>query len=273
MSNPTPLYDPSSAYVPAVVYSDRAAPDFLYEPPPGADLDHGPATDPDAAPLMLRNAGRNLTALTGLFFVNLAAFIVCVTLFSLGAGLLVIVVGLFVLVGCLGAAGCAGAGEQERAGVRRGRPAGDALPAHRRGIRRAATAAGSAVVAGPDPRPHRVRAQHLLVLGGGELGVRRHRWRPVLVLGRLPARRQPGARVPARFPESVRRVRRQRGARRDHAPDRPGGAARSGPAARRGRPRSARRRELRPPSPGERADHQSQRSRRRGGAHPAAAGA
>ncbi|HEY5788793.1 MAG TPA: sensor histidine kinase [Microlunatus sp.] len=105
MSNPTPLYDPTSAYVPAVVYSDHAAPDFLYEPSPGADLDHGPATDDDPPPLMLRNAGRNLVALTGLFFVNLAAFIVCVTLFSLGAGLLVIVVGFFVLVGCLAAAG------------------------------------------------------------------------------------------------------------------------------------------------------------------------
>ena len=66
-------------------------------------MDPRPTDDP--TPLMLRNAGRNLAALTGLFFVNLAAFIVCVTLFSLGAGLLVIMVGLFVLVGCLGAAG------------------------------------------------------------------------------------------------------------------------------------------------------------------------
>jgi signal transduction histidine kinase len=105
MSNPTPLYDPTPSYDPAVVYSDRAAPEFLYETPPGADLDHGPATDPDPTPLMLRTAGRDLAALTGLFFVNLAAFIVCVTLFSLGAGLLVIVVGFFVLVGCLVAAG------------------------------------------------------------------------------------------------------------------------------------------------------------------------
>ena len=105
MSNSTPLYDPTPSYDPAVVYSDRAAPEFLYETPPGADLDHGPATDPDPTPLMLRTAGRDLAALTGLFFVNLAAFIVCVTLFSLGAGLLVIVVGFFVLVGCLVAAG------------------------------------------------------------------------------------------------------------------------------------------------------------------------
>jgi hypothetical protein len=105
MSDPTPSYDLTPAYVPAVVYSDRTAPEFLYETPPGADLDHGPATDPDATPLMLRTAGRNLAALTGLFFVNLVAFIVCVTLFCLGAGLLVLVIGLFVLVACLVAAG------------------------------------------------------------------------------------------------------------------------------------------------------------------------
>ena len=48
------MSDPTSAYVPAVVYSDHDAPEFLYETPPGADLDHGPATDPDATPLMLR---------------------------------------------------------------------------------------------------------------------------------------------------------------------------------------------------------------------------
>ena len=56
------MSDPTSAYVPAVVYSDHAAPEFLYETPPGADLDHGPATDPDATALMVRNAGRNLAA-------------------------------------------------------------------------------------------------------------------------------------------------------------------------------------------------------------------
>lgn len=54
---------------------------------------------------MLRNAGRNFLAICGLFFVSLAAFIVGVTLFSLGVSLAVAVVGLFILVGALVAAG------------------------------------------------------------------------------------------------------------------------------------------------------------------------
>ena len=255
------MSDPTSAYVPAVVYSDHAAPEFLYETPPGADLDHGPATDPDATALMLRNAGRNLAALTGLFFVNLAAFIVCVTLFSLGAGLLVIVVGLFVLVGCLGAAGALAKANKSvlaYAGV-------DLPPTHypptTGGFGAAPAAAGSAVLAGPDPRADRVRAQHLLVLGGGELGVRRHRRCPLLVLGPLSARRQPGAGVPAGLSGPVRRVDPQRCPGRDHDLDRSGGVAWSGPAARRRGPRSAGRRELRAAGPGERADHQSERGR------------
>ena len=40
-----------------------------------------------------------------MFAVSLAAFVVCTTLFSLGVGLLVLVVGLFILVGCLVVAG------------------------------------------------------------------------------------------------------------------------------------------------------------------------
>lgn len=98
------MSDHTSTYDPLAIYSERSTPEFLYESTPAADLDHEPATDAEGMPLMLRNAGRAFVALVGLFFVNLAAFIVCVTLFSLGAGLLVIVVGLFVLVGCLVAA-------------------------------------------------------------------------------------------------------------------------------------------------------------------------
>ena len=155
---------------------------------------------------MLRNAGRNLAALIGLFFVNLAAFIVCVTLFSLGAGLLVIVVGLFVLVGCLGAAGALAQANKSVLAY-----AGVDLPA----THYPRTGGGFGLLRRlRDPQswrdlihvPIALRAQHLLVLRGGELGVRRHRRRPLLVLGRLPARRQPGAGLPARFPESVRRV-------------------------------------------------------------------
>ena len=87
------------------VYSEDSGPEFLYASTPGADLDHGPATASDGAPAMLRHAGRNLATLVGLFVVNLAAFVVATTLVSLGAGLLVVFVGLFVLVGGLAASG------------------------------------------------------------------------------------------------------------------------------------------------------------------------
>jgi signal transduction histidine kinase len=53
----------------------------------------------------IEQVGRNLAVLVGTFAVYLAAFVVCTTLFSLGAGLAVLVVGLFVLVGCLAVAG------------------------------------------------------------------------------------------------------------------------------------------------------------------------
>jgi signal transduction histidine kinase len=87
------------------VYSEDSDPEFLYASTPGADLDHGPATEADDVPGLLTNAGRNLAALVGLFVVNLAAFVVGTTLFSLGAGLIVVFVGLFVLVGALVASG------------------------------------------------------------------------------------------------------------------------------------------------------------------------
>ncbi|MFT4167081.1 MAG: sensor histidine kinase [Microlunatus sp.] len=89
----------------SVPYGEHNAPNFLYEPTPGADLDHGPEPQDDRTSLMLRNAGRNFLAICGLFFVSLAAFIIGVTLFSLGVSLVVIVIGLFILVGALVAAG------------------------------------------------------------------------------------------------------------------------------------------------------------------------
>lgn len=88
-----------------VVYDEYTSPEFLYQTSPGADLDHGPALQSEPMSLMVRNLGRNLVALVGMFFVSLAAFIVGVTLFSLGLSTIVIMVGLFVLVGCLVAVG------------------------------------------------------------------------------------------------------------------------------------------------------------------------
>ena len=77
--------------------------DFLYEQP--VEDRHDGADQPEPLVTMIRGLGRNLATLIGLFFVSLIGFIVCVTLFSVGAGLAVVVVGLFVLVGCLSAAG------------------------------------------------------------------------------------------------------------------------------------------------------------------------
>jgi signal transduction histidine kinase len=54
---------------------------------------------------MIKTTGRNLAVIIGMFALSLAAFVVCTTLFSLGLGLLVVVVGLFILVGCLVVAG------------------------------------------------------------------------------------------------------------------------------------------------------------------------
>jgi signal transduction histidine kinase len=78
-------------------------PDFLFDPLPPEVVD---ARADDAEPLlaMTRRIGRNLGSLIGLFFVSTVFFVICVTLFSLGAGLAVVVVGLFVLVACLMAA-------------------------------------------------------------------------------------------------------------------------------------------------------------------------
>ena len=59
-----------------------------------------PKREDDPVTAIIRDSGRRLAALIGLFFVALPAFIVCTTLFSLGAGLAVLVVGLFILVAC-----------------------------------------------------------------------------------------------------------------------------------------------------------------------------
>jgi len=54
---------------------------------------------------VVQGAGRDLAVLVGLFAVSLVGFVVCTTPFSAGAGLAVVVVGLFVLLACLAAAG------------------------------------------------------------------------------------------------------------------------------------------------------------------------
>lgn len=62
-------------------------------------------TEDDPVTSMIKTTGRNLAVIIGMFALSLAAFVVCTTLFSLGLGLLVVVVGLFILVGCLIVAG------------------------------------------------------------------------------------------------------------------------------------------------------------------------
>jgi len=63
-----------------------------------------PAED-DPVTSMIKGTGRNFGAIMGMFALSLAAFVACTVLFSLGLGLLVLVVGLFILVGCLIVAG------------------------------------------------------------------------------------------------------------------------------------------------------------------------
>ena len=62
-------------------------------------------TEEDPLTSMIKNTGRSFAAIMGMFAISLAAFIACTALFSLGLGLLVVVVGLFILVGCLIVAG------------------------------------------------------------------------------------------------------------------------------------------------------------------------
>jgi signal transduction histidine kinase len=63
-----------------------------------------PAED-DPLTSMIKSTGRNLAVIIGMFALALAAFVACTILFSLGVGLLVLVVGLFILVACLVVAG------------------------------------------------------------------------------------------------------------------------------------------------------------------------
>ena len=62
-------------------------------------------TEDDPVTSMIKTTGRNLAVIIGMFALSLAAFVVCTTLFGLGLGLLVVVVGLFILIGCLVVAG------------------------------------------------------------------------------------------------------------------------------------------------------------------------
>jgi hypothetical protein len=64
-------------------------------------------TEDDPVTSMIKNTGRNLAVIIGMFALSLTAFIACTTLFSVGVSLLVLVVGLFILVGCLVVAGWA----------------------------------------------------------------------------------------------------------------------------------------------------------------------
>jgi signal transduction histidine kinase len=63
-----------------------------------------PAED-DPVTSMIRGTGRNLAVIMGMFALSLAAFVACTALFSLGVGLVVLVVGLFILLACLVVAG------------------------------------------------------------------------------------------------------------------------------------------------------------------------
>jgi signal transduction histidine kinase len=67
----------------------------------------GPArpTEDDPVTSMIKGTGRNFAAIMGMFALAVTAFVACTALFSVGLGLLVLVVGLFILVGCLIVAG------------------------------------------------------------------------------------------------------------------------------------------------------------------------
>jgi signal transduction histidine kinase len=61
----------------------------------------GPETEDDPVTSMIKRSGRDFAAIMGMFALSFTAFVACTALFSLGIGLLVVVVGLFILVGCL----------------------------------------------------------------------------------------------------------------------------------------------------------------------------
>lgn len=64
-----------------------------------------PRPEEDPVTNIVQRVGRGFGAICAMFAISLTAFVVCTTLFSLGAGLAVLVVGLFVLVACLLMAG------------------------------------------------------------------------------------------------------------------------------------------------------------------------
>ena len=148
-----------------------------------------PEREDDPVTAIIRDSGRRLAVLIGLFFVALPAFIVCTTLFSLGAGLAVLVVGLFILVACLYVAGWSARMTKALLGY-----AGIDLPptyypASGPGFRKTAPAAGERpVVARPAARPGQLHRDHVLVLGRGQLGGRGPRRHHLLVLEPLSAR-------------------------------------------------------------------------------------
>jgi signal transduction histidine kinase len=59
----------------------------------------------DPVTSMIKGTGRSFAAIMGMFALSLTAFVVCTVLFSLGLGLLVLFVGLFILAACLVVAG------------------------------------------------------------------------------------------------------------------------------------------------------------------------
>jgi signal transduction histidine kinase len=75
--------------------------------PERADAQRDPVRPMEDDPVtsMIKGTGRNLAVIIGMFALSLAAFVACTTLFSLGVGLLVLVVGLFILIGCFVVAG------------------------------------------------------------------------------------------------------------------------------------------------------------------------
>jgi hypothetical protein len=59
----------------------------------------------DPVTSMIKGTGRSFAAIMGMFALSLTAFVACAVLFSLGLGLLVLFVGLFILAACLIVAG------------------------------------------------------------------------------------------------------------------------------------------------------------------------
>ncbi len=64
-----------------------------------------PRPEEDPVTTTIQRVGRNFGAICAMFPISLAAFVVCTTLFSVGVGLAVVLVGLFILVACVLVAG------------------------------------------------------------------------------------------------------------------------------------------------------------------------